>query len=93
MLIYRLTRREIDKIDSEIVGLFEKRMEAANEVAKYKMETGKAVFDKKEKTRNWMLWENFLTRSLMKGLSENCSARSCPSVENTSTACFVVLRR
>ena len=46
MIDLSVTRREIDKIDSEIVGLFEKRMEAANEVAKYKMETGKAVFDK-----------------------------------------------
>lgn len=40
------SRRQIDEIDSKILKLFEKRMEVANEVARYKMETGKAVYDK-----------------------------------------------
>lgn len=46
MIDLSISRQEIDKIDSQIVELFEKRMEVANEVAKYKQETGKAVFDK-----------------------------------------------
>ncbi len=40
------SRRQIDEIDSQIVELFEKRMEIAGNVADYKMATGKPVFDK-----------------------------------------------
>lgn len=40
-------REEIDSIDSRIVQLFEERMKLAEEVAEFKIETGKAVFDKK----------------------------------------------
>ncbi|MBR4026595.1 MAG: prephenate dehydratase [Lachnospiraceae bacterium] len=39
-------RDEIDKIDNEIVALYEKRMKIAEGVAKFKIETGKKVFDK-----------------------------------------------
>lgn len=39
-------RDEIDKIDRQIVELFEKRMEICGEVAEYKISTGKKVFDK-----------------------------------------------
>lgn len=39
-------RDEIDETDEGIVRLFEKRMELTEEVAKYKIETGKPVFDK-----------------------------------------------
>lgn len=46
MVDLSISRQQIDEIDSQIVELFEKRMEVANEVAKYKMETGKPVFDK-----------------------------------------------
>ncbi len=40
------SRRQIDEIDSQIVGLFEKRMLVASNVADYKMATGKPVFDR-----------------------------------------------
>lgn len=40
------SRRQIDEIDSQIVELFEKRMEIAGNVADYKRATGKPVFDK-----------------------------------------------
>ncbi len=40
------SRKNIDEIDRQIVELFERRMVEANEVAKYKQETGKAVYDK-----------------------------------------------
>lgn len=39
-------RNEIDKIDSQIVKLFEDRMELSGEVAEYKIANGKKVFDK-----------------------------------------------
>lgn len=39
-------RDQIDQIDLQIVELYQKRMEIAAEVAEYKIETGKKVFDK-----------------------------------------------
>lgn len=39
-------REEIDKIDNEILALYEKRMEIAEGVARYKIKTGKKVFDR-----------------------------------------------
>ncbi len=39
-------RDEIDVIDKEIVSLYQKRMEIAGQVAAYKIETGKKVFDR-----------------------------------------------
>ena len=39
-------RKEIDEIDGQIVELFEKRMKIAEDVAAYKMESGKRVVDK-----------------------------------------------
>ena len=40
------SRKEIDSIDSEIVSLFERRMEVCKGVAEYKLRTGKAVLDR-----------------------------------------------
>lgn len=39
-------RNEIDEIDNEIVALYEKRMKIAEGVARFKIETGKKVFDR-----------------------------------------------
>ena len=39
-------REEIDKIDNEIVSLYEKRMKIAEGVARFKIATGKKVFDR-----------------------------------------------
>lgn len=39
-------RKEIDLIDSKMVELYEKRMKISEEVANYKISTGKPVFDK-----------------------------------------------
>lgn len=41
-----ILRDQIDAIDKQIVELYEKRMEVCKEVAEYKIETGKKVFDK-----------------------------------------------
>ncbi len=40
------SRRQIDEIDNQIIELFQKRMKVASNVADYKIETGKPVFDK-----------------------------------------------
>ena len=39
-------RQQIDTIDRQIVELYEKRMDVSKQVAEYKIETGKKVFDK-----------------------------------------------
>ncbi len=39
-------RKQIDEIDSQIVDLYERRMEVAKGVAEYKISVGKKVFDK-----------------------------------------------
>ncbi len=39
-------RNELDGIDKQIVELYEKRMDVCGQVAEYKIETGKRVFDK-----------------------------------------------
>lgn len=39
-------REQIDVIDRQIVELYEKRMDVSGQVAQYKIETGKKVFDK-----------------------------------------------
>lgn len=45
-------RKEIDVIDKEIMSLFEKRMKVCEDVAKYKIHTGKKVLDpKREKDK------------------------------------------
>lgn len=46
MLDLQEIRKEIDAVDSELVKLFEKRMEITTKVAQFKMETGKAVLDR-----------------------------------------------
>ena len=38
-------RNKLDVIDKEIVRLFEERMQVCGDVAEYKIETGKAVYD------------------------------------------------
>ena len=45
-------REQIDKIDREIVSLFEERMQISEDVAKYKIANGRKVFDKeRERTK------------------------------------------
>ena len=39
-------RDQIDEIDSQIVNLYERRMDVCRQVAEYKIETGKKVFDR-----------------------------------------------
>lgn len=44
-------RKEIDEIDEEIVSLFERRMAVSEEVAEYKIENAKPVFDKEREKK------------------------------------------
>ncbi|WP_349667575.1 prephenate dehydratase domain-containing protein [Lacrimispora sp.] len=44
-------RGQLDSIDREIVELFEKRMRLSGEVAEFKIETGKPVYDKERETQ------------------------------------------
>ena len=39
-------RKEIDAIDNQMTSLFEKRMEIAEQVARFKIENEKPVFDR-----------------------------------------------
>lgn len=39
-------RKQLDEIDSDIVELYEKRMDICRQVAEYKIDTGKKVFDR-----------------------------------------------
>lgn len=39
-------RRKLDEIDSRMVGLYEERMEICRQVAEYKIENGRKVFDR-----------------------------------------------
>ncbi|MDE7327389.1 MAG: chorismate mutase [Lachnospiraceae bacterium] len=46
MIDLKDSRAEIDRIDQQIVALFERRMQVAADVAEYKKSVGKPVFDK-----------------------------------------------
>jgi chorismate mutase / prephenate dehydratase len=46
MIDLQQSREEIDKVDKKIVELFEYRMQLTTDVAEYKIQTGKKVFDK-----------------------------------------------
>ena len=46
MLDLQKMRKDIDVIDTQIVKLFEERMKICEDVAQFKIETGKPVFDK-----------------------------------------------
>ncbi len=46
MINLQQSRDEIDKVDKQIVDLFEYRMQLVKDVAEYKIQTGKKVFDK-----------------------------------------------
>ena len=50
MLDLNEIRNNIDKIDSQLVELFEERMKLTTEVAEYKIETGKKVLDPARET-------------------------------------------
>ena len=64
-------RDEIDRIDSDIVALYEKRMQISQEVAEFKISTGKPVFDKeREQSKLDTLVQKVDKDFLKKGIAE-----------------------
>ena len=57
MLDLQKMRNDIDEIDTRIVKLFEERMKICENVAQFKIETGKPVFDKsREQEKTGLPW-------------------------------------
>lgn len=50
-------RKKIDSIDSELLRLFEERMQVAEDVARYKISTGKPVYDPKREEEKLKAFE------------------------------------
>lgn len=64
-------RDEIDELDDKIVELYERRMQLTTEVAEYKIETGKQIFDKeREDSKLHTLEEKTHTDITRKGVRE-----------------------
>lgn len=64
-------RDEIDKIDNEMVALYEKRMKISEKVARFKIATGKKVFDKeREKSKLDQLSNKALSDFTKIGITE-----------------------
>lgn len=59
-------RGQLDRIDKEIVGLFEKRMELCAKVAEFKVRTGKAVYDPKREKEKIASVEEMVDGGFMK---------------------------
>ena len=79
-------RDEIDATDDEIVRLFQHRMALTAEVAQYKIETGKAVFDAERERQKLEKLTGEGTNALQKA-SRSCSSRSCRSAGSASISC------
>ncbi len=77
-------RDEIDVIDKQIVALYRQRMQIAAEVAEYKIETGKKVFDKDREMESLRRFRRSATARSTGTESGSCSSRSCRSVESAS---------
>ena len=81
-------RDEIDEIDSEIVRLFEKRMKVSEEVAEYKIKTGKQVLDPARESQKIHTLKKKLTEILTALACRSFSARSWPSAVRDSISCL-----
>lgn len=80
-------RDEIDEIDSEIVRLFEKRMKVSEEVAEYKIKTGKQVLDPARESQKIHTLKTRPTGTLTASVCRSFSVRSWPSAVRDSTSC------
>lgn len=88
MLDLQKMRNDIDEIDTRIVKLFEERMKICENVAQFKIETGKPVFDKSREQEKLDSLGGKATMTLTAAACRNCSSRSCPSAANASTSFF-----
>ena len=59
-------REEIDQVDSEITQLYLKRMQLTSEVAEYKIQTGKKVFDKEREREKLKKLSSLVSGSFLK---------------------------
>ncbi len=59
-------RDEIDQVDSEITALYLKRMQLTSEVAEYKIQTGKKVFDKERERAKLEKLSSLVSGSFLK---------------------------
>ena len=59
-------RKELDILDREIVHLFEKRMSLVEDVARFKLDTGKAVLDSKREKEKLQVARSYVEDSKLK---------------------------
>lgn len=59
-------RKQIDSVDAKLVKLYEERMKLAEEVAEYKISTGKKVFDKERESFKLDKVTSFVEGSFLK---------------------------
>ncbi|BBF41574.1 chorismate mutase I [Lachnospiraceae bacterium KM106-2] len=71
MIDLRESRDKIDTIDRQIVKLFEDRMKVSNDVAEYKIATGKKVYDKQREDEKLAVLRGYATDEFNKhGIEE-----------------------
>ena len=68
-------RNEIDELDDKIVELYERRMQLTTEVAEYKIETGKQIFDKEREDSKLHMLEEKRIQKLHEKACGNCFSR------------------
>ena len=61
------SRESIDRIDKQIVDLFEERMKVAGDVAEYKGTQEKRFLTRREKHKSWKHWEQWLLLNSITG--------------------------
>ena len=81
-------RKQIDEIDNAMVQLFEKRMSIAEQVASYKIETGKPVFDEAREQEKLHALGKRPILPLTAAESSSSISRSCRSAGNASISFF-----
>ena len=88
-------RRKIDEIDNQMVELFEKRMKVCEEVAEYKIHTGKKVLDPEREHAKLEEIRKKAPESSMSLALRSFFSRSWPSAGSVSTSFLLsmVLRK
>ena len=59
-------RVELDKIDNQMVELYQKRMNVCREVGDYKVKAGRKVYDRQRSRRNLQMWHQRLKMILIR---------------------------
>ena len=73
-------REDIDRIDEQIVSLYEKRMELTSGVAEYKIRTGKQIFDREREESKLSALSSLVSsgekENELRTVSKSCLSRS-----------------